>query len=172
MHISNISKVIPSLSSMGSSKASAASKNSLPVEQTNSLPASGNNRASSKFIDPLHSGAPFFHADGEKSANEKQMISQDKSYIRSRFDDVDEKGNVICKFQCQVYWAKQFEAVRQCYFQDVDNENYIRSLCMSSSWTAQGRKFSLFFQSFVTTAVTRWQIRCILFENLGRSHRY
>jgi len=145
MHISNISKVIPSLSSMGSSKvATPPTNNNANAEQSNSTstaPSNGNNRASTKYFEPLPSnGAPFISADGEKSANEKQMISQNKSYIRSRFDDVDEKGNIICKFQCQIYWAKQFEAVRQCYFKDVDNENYIRSLCMSSSWTAQGGK--------------------------------
>jgi hypothetical protein len=74
-----------------------------------------------------------------KSPNELQMISQDKSYIRHRFDDFDDKGNIICKFQCQTYWAKQFLAVRSCYFKEFESdENYIRSLSMSSRWTAQG----------------------------------
>ncbi len=75
-----------------------------------------------------------------KSTNEKQMISQNKSYIRHRFNDTDEDGNVTCKFQCQIYWAKQFEAVRACYFKEEDNENFIRSLSMSSRWSAQGGK--------------------------------
>lgn len=74
----------------------------------------------------------------EKSANEKQMISQNKFFIRHRFEDEDEKGNTLCKFQCLVYWSKQFEAVRQCYFNEADNENYIRSLSTSNRWTAQG----------------------------------
>ena len=75
-----------------------------------------------------------------KSKTEKQMTSQYKSYIRHRFDDCDDKGNVLCRFQCQIYWAKQFEAVRSCYFKDYDNENFIRSLSMSSKWFAQGGK--------------------------------
>lgn len=75
------------------------------------------------------------------SANEKQMTSQDKSNIRHRFDDYDDRGNLVCKFQCQVYFAKQFEAVRNCYFGEEDQrDNFIRSLAMSAKWSAQGGK--------------------------------
>lgn len=88
-------------------------------------------------------GTPIIktHSSGEvKTINEKQMISQDKSFISIRFDDTDDKGNVTCKFQCQIFWAKQFEALRNCYFKDEDNENFIKSLSLSNSWSAQGGK--------------------------------
>ena len=94
------------------------------------------------------------------------MISQNKSYIRVRFDDMDDRGNILCKFQCQVYWATQFEAVRACYLKDAGspparseaggvaatgavpeaaaglsfNDNFVRSLAMSERWSASGGK--------------------------------
>lgn len=93
-----------------------------------------------------------------RSQNEKQMVSQDKSYIRHRFDDIDDKGTVICKFQCQTYWAKQFEAVRQCYFKDDDRECYIRSLATSQAWAALGGKSGA---SFSKSSDERFVIKCI-----------
>jgi hypothetical protein len=77
------------------------------------------------------------------SSNEKQLLSQDKSIIRHRFDDYDDRGMLTCKFQCQIYYAKQFEAMRNCYFKDDDNlsrDNYIRSLALTARWSAQGGK--------------------------------
>jgi hypothetical protein len=93
------------------------------------------------------------------SPNEKQMMSQDKSNIRIRFNDYDDRGNLICKFQCQIYYAKQFEAVRTCYFNEEDSrENYIRSLAMTARWVAQGGKSGA---SFAKTMDERLVIKAI-----------
>eukprot|EP01038_Epipyxis_sp_PR26KG_P010221 gene10221-13751_t len=106
-----------------------------------------------------------------KSNNEKQMTSQSKSYIRHRFDDVDERGNVLCKFQCQIHWAKQFEAVRACYFNDYDpdsnNENFIRSLAMTSRWSATGGKSGAAFSKssddrLVVKVISRVELQMFL----------
>lgn len=145
LHISSISKVIPSLN-IGSKNTATANVPSSSDEPSKTPSASvapvvnnnpGNRSSVKSFIKADPPVAPA-NAEREKSVIEKQMISQNKSYIRHRFDDMDEKGNATCKFQCQIYWAKQFEAVRQCYFNETDNENFIRSLSMSSRWTAQG----------------------------------
>jgi hypothetical protein len=138
---SSISKVIPSLSAI-SGRINTQTQNSTPQPtQTPSSPAQteysnvpGNRSSSARNIpkvDPANAGR-------EKSPIEKQMISLNNRTIRHKFEDRDEKGNVVCKFQCYVYFAKQFEALRQCYFNEQDNENYIRSLSMSRMWTAQG----------------------------------
>ncbi len=93
------------------------------------------------------------------SMNEKQMMSQDKSNIRIRFNDYDDRGNLICKFQCQIYYAKQFEAVRTCYFNEEDSrDNYIRSLAMTARWVAQGGKSGA---SFAKTMDERLVIKAI-----------
>jgi len=94
----------------------------------------------------------------EKSLNEKQMLSQDKSYIRHRFDDVDEKGTLMCKFQCQTFWSIQFEALRQCYFQGEDSSCFVRSLAASRDWCAQGGKSGA---SFSKTSDDRFVSKCI-----------
>lgn len=107
--------------------------------------------------------------------NEKQLISQDKSNIRVRFDDYDDNGNVICKFNCQIFWAKQFEALRHCFFIEdkttaasspafpLDHtsptrESYIRSLALSASWATQGGKSGA---SFAKTLDDRLVIKVI-----------
>lgn len=94
----------------------------------------------------------------ERSLNEKQMLSQDKSYIRHRFDDLDEKGAVLCKFQCQTFWSIQFEALRQCYFQGEDSSCFVRSLAASRDWSAQGGKSGA---SFSKTSDDRFVSKCI-----------
>jgi hypothetical protein len=93
-----------------------------------------------------------------RSQNEKQLMSQDKCYIRHRFDDLDERGNVSCKFQCQTYWAKQFEALRTCYFKGDDREGYLRSLATSRAWAALGGKSGA---SFSKSSDERLVIKCI-----------
>lgn len=94
----------------------------------------------------------------QRSQNEKQMVSQDKSYIRHRFDDHDDRGNVVCKFQCQTYWAKQFEAVRACYFKGDERESYLRSLATSKSWATQGGKSGA---AFSKSSDDRLVVKCI-----------
>jgi hypothetical protein len=93
-----------------------------------------------------------------RSQNEKQLMSQDKCYIRHRFDDLDERGNVSCKFQCQTYWAKQFEALRTCYFKGDDKEGYLRSLATSRAWAALGGKSGA---AFSKSSDERLVIKCI-----------
>lgn len=43
-------------------------------------------------------------------------------------------STVLYKFQCQTYWATQFESLRAIYLNDDENEEYIRSLSMTNSW--------------------------------------
>ena len=58
----------------------------------------------------------------------------------ARFEDVDTDGQMLCKFQVQVYWAKQFEAVRKCFFGEDQEANFIRSLSGAARWQATGGK--------------------------------
>lgn len=172
---SSISKVIPSLSAIsGRSNALPQNATSKPT-QPPSVPEYSNapgNRSSVRNIpkiDPTNAGR-------EKSPIEKQMISQNKRIIRHKFEDRDEKGNVACKFQCYVYFAKQFEALRQCYFDEKDNENFIRSLSMSRRWTAQGDSHPISTCIHIKLMVLcvcmcfRWEIWSYFFEDSGRSH--
>lgn len=130
---SSISKVMPSLSAIsGRSNAQPQISTQLPsVPEYSNAPGNRSSTRNIPKVDPTN-------ASREKSPIEKQMVSQNKRIIRHKFEDRDEKGNVACKFQCYVYFAKQFEALRQCYFNEKDNENFIRSLSMSRRWTAQG----------------------------------
>jgi hypothetical protein len=105
----------------------------------------------------VHSKARSEQANA-RSQTEKQMVSQDKCFIRHRFDDFDDRGNVNCKFQCQTYWAKQFEALRSCYFKGDDRQSYIRSLATSRAWAALGGKSGA---SFSKSNDERLVIKCI-----------
>ena len=98
---------------------------------------------------------------------EKQLLSQIKSHIKHRFEDYDDKGNIICKFQCHTYWATQFEAVRAAYLNEDDNEHYIRSLSISSSWAAKGGKSGASFSKsmddrFVVKVINRVEMQMFL----------
>lgn len=98
---------------------------------------------------------------------EKQLLSQRKSHIKHRFEDHDEKGNITCKFQCQTYWATQFEAVRAVYLNEDDNEHYIRSLAMTKSWLVKGGKSGATFSKtmddrFVVKAINRVEMQMFL----------
>eukprot|EP00981_Chlorochromonas_danica_P012757 scaffold5387_cov251-Ochromonas_danica.AAC.7 len=126
-------------------------------------------------------GDPYSSADNQRSEGsepkfestmdnpiERQLTSQDKSNIRVRFDDYDDQGNHVCKFQCQVYRAKQFEALRTCYFHDEDcRENFIRSLAMTNRWVAQGGKSGAAFaktsdERLVIKVVSRVELQMFL----------
>jgi hypothetical protein len=97
-------------------------------------------------------------ADGI-STNEKLMMSQDKSNIRIRFNDYDDRGHLTCKFQCQVYYAKQFEAVRTCFFnEEFSIDNFVRALAMTARWNTQGGKSGA---SFAKTMDERLVIKAI-----------
>ena len=98
---------------------------------------------------------------------EKQLVSQRKSHIKHRFEDKDDKGNVICKLQCQAYWATQFEALRSIYLNDRDNEHYIRSLSTSHRWVAQGGKSGASFSKtlddrFVVKVISKVEMQMFL----------
>jgi hypothetical protein len=118
-------------------------KETLPSSNSSSSLTAGNSfNNSSSVTSSAHGGGIGGSSEKEMSTNEKQLTSQDKSIIRHRFDDYDDRGNLTCKFQCQVFYSKQFEALRCCYF-DEDNsdgckDNFIRSLAMSARWSAQG----------------------------------
>jgi hypothetical protein len=114
----------------------------MPHSSSSGNLSSFNQTNEKKQVLPESTTAPSSNSAADNaSANEKQMTSQDKSIIRHRFDDYDDRGNLISKFHCQVYYAKQFEALRSCYFKEEESrENFIRSLATSSRWSAQGGK--------------------------------
>ena len=120
--------------------------------QQASTPSHGNNNAN-----PAAAGTG---PSDNISANEKQMTSQDKSIVRHRFDDYDDHGNLIAKFHCQVYYAKQFEALRSCYFKEEDSrENFVRSLAMSARWSTQGGKSGAAFSKTMDERLVIKQIQ-------------
>ena len=95
------------------------------------------------------------------------MLSQQKSHIKHRFADVDEKGNTLCKFMCQTYWATQFQAVRKAFLGKPDDEGYISSLSVARAWNAQGGKSgAVFLKSadgrFVVKQITRTELQMFL----------
>jgi len=118
---------------------------------------------------------------------EQQLLSQQKTHVKHRFADVDGKGNTLCKFVCQAYWATQFAAVRQAYIGIGEDEElgYLRSLSMARPWNAQGGKSgATFFKTadgrFVVKQITRTELQMFLeyapayFEYLSKSffHKY
>jgi 1-phosphatidylinositol-3-phosphate 5-kinase len=106
------------------------------------------------------------------------MLNRNKSHIKHTFRDVDEKGQVTCKFVCTTYWATQFQAVRHGFLSSSastaahktegnDNaptlqhdaeQGYIESLCSAYSWAASGGKSGA---NFSRTADDRFVIKCI-----------
>jgi len=118
---------------------------------------------------------------------EWQMLSPHKTHIKHRFADVDEKGDTLCKFVCQAYWATQFAAVRQAYCGRGEEEElgFLRSLTMARPWNAQGGKSGATFLKstdgrFVVKQITRTELQMFLeyapayFEYLSKAffHRY
>jgi hypothetical protein len=120
---------------------------------------------------------PTLDASDEGKAIERRMMNRNKSHIKHTFRDVDEKGQVTCKFVCTTYWATQFHAVRQCFLSpsnpnhtgesmenSATNKNndiehcYIESLGSTYSWAASGGKSGA---NFARTADDRFVIKCI-----------
>lgn len=101
---------------------------------------------------------------------EKAMLTRTKTHIKHRFADVDEKGSTLCKFVCHAYWATQFAAVRQAYFQGdgVEEElGFLRSLAMARPWNAQGGKSGATFLKttdgrFVVKQITRTELQMFI----------
>jgi len=113
-------------------------------------------------------GTSHVNSDGLCSL-EQQLLSQHESHIKHRFADVDENGNVLCKFICQSFWAIQFAAVRKAYIgMHADEEfGYLRSLSMSRPWNAQGGKSGATFLKtvdgrFVVKHITRTELQMFL----------
>merc|ERR1712167_60588 len=97
---------------------------------------------------------------------ENQMLSTQKTHIKHRFADMNEKGNTICKFVCQAYWTTQFVAVRRafCGNSEEDEIGYLRSLSMARPWNAQGGKSGATFLKttdgrFVVKQITRTELQ-------------
>jgi 1-phosphatidylinositol-3-phosphate 5-kinase len=122
-----------------------------------------------------------------KDASELELLSPRKSHVKHRFADIDEKGNTLCKFVCQTYWATQFAAVRQAYIGHGKREElgYLQSLSMAQPWNAQGGKSGATFLKtddgrFVVKQITRTELQMFLeyapayFEYLSKSffHKY
>lgn len=103
-----------------------------------------------------------------RAAREKQLLSNRKTHIKHRFEDVDNKGLPVCKYICHSFWATQFEALRVTYFENMNifaddqatppeknnkgnninspnaalhsSEGFIRSLSASVDWQTSGGK--------------------------------
>jgi hypothetical protein len=121
---------------------------------TGSNPSSGHNSA---------------NASTSRSANEleRQMTSQRKLHARHTFEDIDDKGHVLCKFICTSYWAGQFEAIRAGYLKEEENVGFIKSLSMSSRWGAQGGKSGANFsksldERFVLKVISKVELQMFL----------
>lgn len=99
---------------------------------------------------------------------ENQLLSQRKTHIKHRFENVDAKGNATCKYICHSYWSTQFEALRCAYFDSavidddatksrIDDEHlhqhaaegFVRSLSASADWQTTGGKSGAAFSKTV-----------------------
>jgi 1-phosphatidylinositol-3-phosphate 5-kinase len=116
------------------------------------------------------------------ASRESTLISQRKTHIKHRFNDMDVKtNNISCKFICHIFYATQFQAVRAEYLKDDDDdEGFIRSLSMADQWNAQGGKSGASFSKssdsrFVVKHITRTELQMFLdfapayFEYLAKS---
>lgn len=117
---------------------------------------------------------PTSASSPEYSGAEKRMLNRNKSHIKHTFRDIDEKGQVTCKYVCTTYWATQFHSVRHGFLsssdsvlgiQDVSSlttqefeQSYIESLSSAYSWAAKGGKSGA---SFARTSDDRFVIKCI-----------
>ena len=124
------------------------------------------------LLQPITSSQSHSHIPGsidDVKAMERRMMNRNKSHIKHTFRDVDEKGQVTCKFVCTTYWATQFHAVRQCFLspsleKDTTGKHseveqcYIESLGSTYSWAASGGKSGA---NFARTADDRFVIKCI-----------
>ena len=115
-------------------------------------------------------------------SRESTLISQRKTHIKHRFNDIDPKtDNISSKFICHIFYATQFQAVRAEYLKDDDDdEGFIRSLSMADQWNAQGGKSGASFSKssdsrFVVKHITRTELQMFLdfapayFEYLAKS---
>jgi len=98
---------------------------------------------------------------------EAQMMSPQKSHIKHRFADVDEKGNTLCKFMCHTFWATQFAAVRRAFLGEPRDVGFLQSLGVARQWDAQGGKSgAVFLKSsdgrFVVKQITRTELQMFL----------
>lgn len=150
---------------------SASGSLSRPENGDGGFIADGSTRSSEDFDNDPMRPAPSVEAlstEERKRLNEKQLLSQRQSHIKHRFEEVDEKQNVLCKFICQTFWATQFEALRTAYFEGIDersdtershwdarmherhlHEGFVRSLSMSANWNATGGKSGAAFSKTV-----------------------
>jgi Phosphatidylinositol-4-phosphate 5-Kinase len=129
----------------------------------------------SKIVAEPQSNAPVEVSHDDVKITERRMMNRNKSHIKHTFRDVDEKGQVTCKFVCTTYWATQFHAVRQCFLSSGNKQGditessstamqgdieqcYVESLCTTYSWAASGGKSGA---NFARTADDRFVIKCI-----------
>lgn len=96
--------------------------------------------------------------EDEFNNRQNQLLSLKKSHIKLRFNDVDDKNNIVCKFIFHAFWASQFQALRKEYLNDPNDEGYLRSLSMTLKWNAKGGKSGA---SFSRTTDNRFVIKCI-----------
>ena len=141
------------------------------------VPADNRDKGPVQSIPSSQSHAPTAGHSDEGKATERRMMNRNKSHIKHTFRDVDEKGQVTCKFVCTTYWATQFHAVRQCFLspnniksksEGLENsatmkhndieQCYIESLGSTYSWAASGGKSGA---NFARTADDRFVIKCI-----------
>jgi len=114
-----------------------------------------------------NSGGGAASAAAGMSELEAQMMSPQKSHIKHRFADVDEKGNTLCKFMCHTFWATQFAAVRRAFLGEPRDVGFLESLGVARQWDAQGGKSgAVFLKSsdgrFVVKQITRTELQMFL----------
>lgn len=102
-----------------------------------------------------------------KKGIKSRLLSQSKSNIMIRFDDKDPKNNVICKFMCHIYWASQFEALREVYLNEEENVGFIASLSLAKGWDSGGGKSGASFSKslddrFIVKAISDIEMKMFL----------
>jgi hypothetical protein len=105
--------------------------------------------------------------NNNKKSIKSRLLSQSKTHIMIRFDDKDPKNNVICKFMCNVFWASQFEALREGYLSEEENSGFIASLSLSKSWDSGGGKSGASFSKslddrFIIKAISNVEMAMFL----------
>jgi len=182
--LSNVGNVVkppgsaPSLTSESSQRPRSSSGSILEPNNEDKVPPMASPTSESTYPPP----PPPASNTNPGASRESTLISQRKTHIKHRFNDVDQKTDVIsCKFICHIFYATQFRAVREEYLKDDDDdEGFIRSLSMADQWNAQGGKSGASFSKssdsrFVVKHITRTELQMFLdfapayFEYLAKS---
>lgn len=168
-------EIAPQMASVTLSSSSTSTTQALAVaESTTCVPSTSISSHVATLATPLDSSmkqddSPFQTSSqvGTRHPLEKQLLSQKKTHIKHRFEDLNDRGEVMHKFQCHVYWATQFEAIRSIYLKDIENEEFIRSLSTINNWNTKGGKSGATFSKskddrFVIKAIDKVELGMFL----------